>query len=67
MTFFDVQVIVFEANHKLFDESSLVQISGRVGRKLNAPTGNVYFLSNKESENMKKCIRQIILKNKAVV
>jgi len=45
----------------------LIQISGRVGRKLNAPTGNVYFLSNKESENMKKCIRQIILKNKAVV
>lgn len=67
MTFFDVQVIVFEANHKLFDESSLIQISGRVGRKLNAPTGNVYFLSNKESENMKKCINQIILKNKAVV
>ena len=33
---FDVQVIVYEANHKLFDESSLIQISGRVGRKIKA-------------------------------
>lgn len=67
VTFFDVQVIVYEANHKLFDESSLIQISGRVGRKKDAPYGKVYFLSNKISEAMKKCIKTIKNQNKTVV
>lgn len=58
-----VNVIVFEANHRLFDESSLIQISGRVGRKLSCPTGSVYFLATHQSDSMKKCIKEIKRKN----
>jgi len=64
MTFFDVQVIVYEANHKLFDQSSLIQISGRVGRKIKAEKGRVIFLANSLSIEMKKCIDSIKEKNK---
>ena len=67
MTFFNVQVIVFDTQHDLFDESSLIQISGRVGRKLKAPTGNVYFLTTKTTSSIKKCIKTIKKKNKAIV
>lgn len=67
MTFFNVQVIVFDTQHDLFDESSLIQISGRVGRKLKAPTGNVYFLTTKSTPSIQKCIKTIKKKNKAIV
>lgn len=67
MTFFDVQVIVYESDHKLFDESSLIQIAGRVGRKMNAPSGKVFFLSTITSKEMNICIKEIIEKNKSVV
>ena len=63
MTFFDVQVIVYEANNSLFDISSLIQISGRVGRKIKAPTGNIYFLATNKSKAMKDAINEIINKN----
>lgn len=63
VTFFDVQVIVFEANHKLFDKSSLIQISGRVGRKLKAPTGMIYFLATSRSSAIRQCIKDIKKKN----
>ena len=64
---FDVQVIVYESDHKLFDESSLIQIAGRVGRKMNAPSGKVFFLSTITSKEMNICIKEIIEKNKSVV
>lgn len=67
ITFFDVQVIVYEANHSLFDTSTLIQIAGRVGRKRKAEKGKVYFLANSSCESIKKCIKEIILKNKAIV
>lgn len=63
VTFLGVQVIVFEANHELYDTSSLIQIAGRVGRKIKSPTGCVYFLSTSESDSMKKCIKEIKKKN----
>lgn len=65
VTFSDVQVIVYEANHPLFDEASLIQISGRVGRKLKAPTGYVYYLATSVSIDMKKSIKSIINKNQS--
>lgn len=66
VTFKNVQVIVYEADHAIFDESSLVQISGRVGRKKDAPYGNIYFLIKNKTESIKKCIKQIKMKNKAI-
>lgn len=63
VTIKDLQVIVYEANHRLYDESTLVQISGRVGRKYDAPEGEVIFLGNKETFAIRNAIRQIERKN----
>ena len=59
----NLQVIVYECDHHLYDESTLVQISGRVGRKYDAPEGEVVFLGSKETIPMAKAIEQIKRKN----
>lgn len=60
----NLQVIVYHANHILFDRQTLVQISGRSGRKIDAPEGNVYFLADKESNSMNEAIYEISRYNK---
>lgn len=62
----DLQVIIYEADHQLYDESTLVQISGRVGRKLDAPEGEVIFLGSKETRAISNAIKQIKDKNASV-
>lgn len=59
----DLQVVVFFADHQLYSSAMLIQISGRVGRKIDAPEGDVIFLANKENDEIKKCISQIKLSN----
>ena len=66
ITLKNVQVIVYNSSHQLFDEATLIQISGRVGRKKDYPTGNVYFLTTKKSDSISKCIKTIKAKNKAI-
>lgn len=46
ITLSNLQVIIFEADHPLYTTSMLIQMAGRVGRKLNSPTGNVVLLAN---------------------
>lgn len=60
----DLQVIVFNANHRIYDAPSLVQIAGRVGRKKDAPDGKVYFLANEKSKDMEEAINTIMESNK---
>ena len=60
----DLQVIVFQADHKIYDRYSLVQIAGRVGRKKDAPDGKVYFLANEKSKDMEEAINTIMESNK---
>lgn len=55
----DLQVIVCHADHKIYDEASLIQISGRVGRKFDAPTGEVLFLGYKNTMSMQNAIAKI--------
>ncbi|MCL7746745.1 DEAD/DEAH box helicase [Halalkalibacter alkaliphilus] len=43
VTFPDVQVAVLGAEDDVFTEAALVQISGRVGRKKETPTGDIVF------------------------
>ena len=59
VTFPFVDVFVLESNHKLFTKSALVQISGRVGRSKERPTGKLLFLSDGISREMKKAIKEI--------
>ena len=63
VTIKDLQVIIYQADHKLYDEHSLIQISGRVGRKYDSPEGEVVFIATKETEAIRNAIRTIKNKN----
>ena len=63
VTYKDLQVIVYDADNDLYDSQTLIQISGRVGRKFDAPEGEVIFLVNKETDEIKKTISTIRSKN----
>lgn len=64
VTIKNLQVIIFDADHKLYNEYNLVQISGRVGRKYDAPEGEVIFIASKKTDDMEKARNTIISKNK---
>ncbi|MBR3693809.1 MAG: DEAD/DEAH box helicase family protein [Erysipelotrichales bacterium] len=59
ITISDVQVIVLQADHPVFSLASLIQISGRVGRKVEAREGDCVFLCTKRSENVEKAINRL--------
>ena len=54
-----VDVCVFEAGHRVFDEAALIQMAGRAGRSFQFPTGSVLFLTRKRSALAEQCIREI--------
>lgn len=55
----NVHVLVFGAEHKVFDEAALVQIAGRAGRSGAYPTGLVYFFAKTFTKDMIKAVKQI--------
>ena len=59
----NLQVVIFDADNSIYDAKALIQISGRVGRKIDAPEGDVTFLVNKETEEIKEAINTINTKN----
>ena len=59
VTLKNVQVIVYNADHQLFDKKTLVQIAGRVGRKIDAYDGEVIYIASYESEAMVESIKHI--------
>ncbi|MFC0212914.1 DEAD/DEAH box helicase [Paenibacillus chartarius] len=52
-------VIVLDADSRLFDETSLVQMAGRAGRSKLDPAGNVTFLAKERSRSQVAAVRQI--------
>jgi competence protein ComFA len=66
VTLKNLQVIVFECDHAIYTTSALVQIAGRVGRKKDAPQGEVVFLSDRRTAAMDEAIREIKAKNKSL-
>lgn len=59
VTIRNCQVIVFGSDNAIYDEAALIQIAGRAGRKADAPKGEVLFLADKESEGMRRAIKEI--------
>ena len=55
----DLQIIVFLANHNVYNQYSLIQIAGRAGRKKEAPEGKVIFLATKINNEIEECISTI--------
>ena len=63
VTFSNVQVLVYKADNGVFDEASLTQISGRVGRNINYPTGDCMFLCESRQHSIDNCISDIVRAN----
>lgn len=59
ITIKDAQVIVFNAEHSLFDKDTLIQISGRVGRHKQFYKGDIVFVCKNKSKEIKRAIRVI--------
>lgn len=64
ITMKDLQVIVFRADNTIYDDHSLVQIAGRVGRKKDAPEGEVIFIGKTKTKYMERAISDIVAANK---
>ena len=62
----NLQVIVYKSDSFVYDSGTLIQISGRVGRKSNAPGGEVIYLANKKTKEMEESIYSIQEDNKAL-
>ena len=63
VTIENVDVCVLYADHAVFDEASLTQISGRVGRTFKYPEGNALFMCNSKSKNVYDTISSIVEAN----
>lgn len=59
VTVTNAQAIVMEASHPIFDERTLMQIAGRVGRKIGYEEGDVIFCDSYVSKAMILCISTI--------
>ena len=59
ITFKNCHVIVYKADHDLFTSENLVQISGRVGRSKDYPSGDILFLVSKNTSKIKRSIKFI--------
>jgi len=64
VTFKGLQVIIYDADSEIYGAETLVQIAGRVGRKIDDPMGEVIYLVNKETDEIRKSIESINTKNK---
>ena len=61
-----LQVIVYRADHPIYDSYSLIQIAGRVGRKKDAPEGEVIYLARENNKDIKRAVEEISAANKKV-
>lgn len=59
VTFPSIDVVVLQANHRVFDEAALVQIAGRAGRNQRDPTGEVLFFHDGKTNALVQSILSI--------
>lgn len=59
VTFENLQVIIYKANHTIFNLSTILQICGRVGRKAKYTEGDIYFLATKNKKEFSECISEV--------
>lgn len=59
VTLANLQVIIFEADSSIYNAPSLIQISGRVGRKADFPNGKVLFLASKKNKEITLALNEI--------
>ncbi len=59
VTFANLHVLVLDAGDNIYDESTLVQIAGRVGRNADYPKGMVWFVSPWRTKALKYSVKQV--------
>lgn len=59
ITLYNLDVLIFCADHRVFDFRTLIQIVGRVGRKKTSPFGSVIFYASKRSKDIQIAIQEI--------
>lgn len=60
VTIKNLQVIVFGSDEdSVYSSSTLIQIAGRAGRKMDAPTGEVIFLAKRKNKSMEAARHEI--------
>lgn len=64
ITLSGIQVVVWAADHAVFDERALVQMAGRVGRSQESPEGKVIFVSKQRTAAMRSAIQWIEEQNR---
>lgn len=64
VTISNLHVLVINANEKVFDKSTLIQIAGRVGRSKEYPDGMVLFLGEYKTKAIADAIKHIKWMNK---
>lgn len=55
----NLQVIVYRADHPIYNTATLVQIAGRAGRKIDAKDGDVIFLGKESNHEIRQAIYEI--------
>lgn len=63
VTFSNINVLVLNADHMVFNLASLIQIAGRVGRDVNFPTGKCLFISFSKTKKVSDCVKTIKMMN----
>lgn len=51
-----VQVAILHSDHKVFEQASLIQMIGRVGRDFHNPTGEGIFLFENKTKDITTCV-----------
>lgn len=59
VTFPEIDVVVLDAGHEVFDEAALVQIAGRAGRSNTDPTGEVVYFHDGKTNAIVAAIASI--------
>lgn len=67
ITIHGVDIAILQSDHAVFDEASLIQIIGRVGRSRDCPSGMGYFFCMKKTMAIKRCQRALEKMNETLV
>lgn len=62
-----IHIVILHADHPVFNEASLIQMIGRVGRKLEDPTGEGYFLCKQKTNDILRCVHAIEKMNESCI
>ena len=67
VTMRNLQVFIWQTDHKIYEKGILIQIAGRVGRKIDAPNGEVIFLAKNITNSMTDAIEDIKRSNRSLI